>query len=266
MSLTTPIIDHPKAVELETINYILEQIPDIDATAAAGELKHYLHLALKVIDQTERRVFKGENVPSSEKVVSIFEEHTDIIKKDRRETYYGHKVCLCVGASQLITDCLIKEGNPADTDLTATMLERQKEIYGRYPLKAAMDGGFASKPNLPAAKGKGIKDVCFAKKKGLDELDMCRSRWVYKRLRNFRAGVEAVISWIKRSLGFNRCNWKGPRSFGSYVWLSVVSANLRTLAAGHTAWLCFCDESFDSLLDTHVQNPAKSLKKGTRPF
>lgn len=214
---------------------LLEQAADIEAAATAGELKHYVQLALQVIDQTERRVFKGEKVPASEKVVSIFEEHTDIIVKDRRETYYGHKVCLCVGASQLITDCLITEGNPADTELTVDMLERQNEIYGRYPLKAALDGGFASKANLLAAKEKGIKDVCFAKKKGLDELDMCRSHWVYKRLRNFRAGVESVISWIKRSLGFDRCTWKGRRSFGSYVWLSVLTANLRTLAAGQTA-------------------------------
>jgi IS5 family transposase len=210
---------------------LLEQTADTKAMTYALELKHYLELTRKVIDQTERRVFKGENVPASEKVLSIFEPHTDIIVKDRRETYYGHKVCLCVGPSQLITDCLITEGNPADTELTENMLDRQNEIYGRYPLKAALDGGFASKANLQAAKGKGIKDVCFAKKKGLNELDMCRSHWVYKRLRNFRAGVESVISWIKRSLGFDRCTWKGERSFGSYVWLSVVAANLRTLAA-----------------------------------
>jgi IS5 family transposase len=210
---------------------LLERSANIEAVTFSLALRHYLELTLKVIDQTERRVIQGEKVPSSEKVVSLFEPHTDIIVKDRRETYYGHKVCLCVGASQLITDCLITEGNPADTELTVDMLDRQNEIYGRYPLKAALDGGFASKPNLQAAKGKGVKDVCFAKKKGLDELDMCRSHWVYKRLRNFRAGVESVISWIKRSLGFDRCTWKGRRSFGSYVWLSVVAANLRTLAA-----------------------------------
>jgi IS5 family transposase len=208
----------------------LEQIGEPEALGYALELKHYLDLTRRVIDQTERRVLNGEKVPSSEKVVSIFEPHTDIIVKDRRDTYYGHKVCLCVGASQLITDCLITSGNPADTDLTETMLDRQNDIYGRYPLKAALDGGFASKANLKAAKDKGIKDVCFAKKRGLEVLDMCRSEWVYKRLRNFRAGVESVISRIKRSLGFDRCTWKGLRSFGSYVWLSAVAANLRTLA------------------------------------
>jgi hypothetical protein len=64
-------------------------------------------------------------VPASEKIVSIFEPHTDIIVQDRRDTYYGHKVCLCVEASNFITDCVIAEGNPADTQLTLAMLDRR---------------------------------------------------------------------------------------------------------------------------------------------
>jgi IS5 family transposase len=200
-----------------------------------AELKRYVDLTRKVIAQTERRVLKAERVPAGEKIVSIFEPHTDIIVKDRRDTYYGHKVCLCVGASNLITDCVITAGNPADTELTLTMLDRQHEIYGRYPLKVALDGGFASKANLAAAKARQIKDVCFAKKRGLEVEQMCRSQWVYNRLRRFRAGVESVISWIKRCLGFDRCTWKGQRSFESYVWLSTVTANLITLARAKAA-------------------------------
>lgn len=196
----------------------------------AEELREILRLTQKVIDQTTRRVINGESVHASEKIVSIFEPHTDIIKKDRRETFYGHKVCLSGGASNLITDCLILDGNPADTDLSDQMLDRHKKIYGHYPLKIALDGGFASKENLESAKGKGIKDVCFAKKRGLEEEDMCRSSWVYKRLRRFRAGIESGISWLKRCFGLSRCTWRSLRSFKSYVWASVVSANLLTLA------------------------------------
>jgi IS5 family transposase len=202
----------------------------VEGIGFCAELERYIDLARQVIAQTERRVLKGESVPAAEKIVSIFEPHTDIIVKDRRETYYGHKVCLSVGASNLITDCVITAGNPADTELTLTMLDRQHEIYGRYPLKVALDGGFASKANLAAAKERQIKDVCFAKKRGLEVEAMCRSQWVYNRLRRFRAGVESVISWIKRCLGFDRCTWKGPHSFESYVWLSTVTANLITLA------------------------------------
>ena len=130
----------------------------------------------------------------------------------------------------LILDCLITDGNPADSTLTQTMLERQREIYGRYPLKSALDGGFASKDNLKDAKTSGVKDVCFAKKRGLEVADMCRSEYVCNRLRRFRAGIESGISWLKRSFGLWRCTWRGLRSFKSYVWCSIVAANLLTLS------------------------------------
>ncbi len=195
-----------------------------------GQIKHYADLARQVYDQTYRRVIQGENVPADQKVVSIFEDHTDIIIKDSRETYYGHKICLTGGASNLILDCVILEGNPADTDLVEQMLDRQEKIYGRYPLKVALDGGFASQDNLLKAKKREIKDVCFAKKRGLKETDMCRSEYVYKKLRRFRAGIESGISWLKRSFGLTRCTWKGLRSFKCYVLSSVVAANLLTMA------------------------------------
>jgi len=212
------------------IERIASSSDSISLMLLSCELKQFSELARQVVNQTERRVINGESVPASEKVVSIFEPHTDIIIKDRRDVFYGHKVCLTGGASNLIVDCLITAGNPADSDLTETMLKREKEIYGRYPLKVALDGGFASKDNLKIAKGMKIKDVCFAKKRGLKVKDMCRSEWVYKRLRRFRAGIESGISWIKRCFGFARCNWKGLRSFKSYVWASIVSANLLTIA------------------------------------
>jgi len=196
----------------------------------ALDLKEFAELTAKVINQTERRVLHDQKVPATEKVLSLFEPHTDIIVKDRRDTFYGHKVCLTGGASNLILDCVIAEGNPPDTSLTETMLDRQNDLYGRYPLKAALDGGFASKANLAVAKSKHIKDVCFAKKRGLKETDMCRSHYVYTRLRRFRAGIEAGISWLKRSFGLNRCTWKGWQSFKSYVWATIVSANFLTIA------------------------------------
>jgi IS5 family transposase len=193
-------------------------------------IKHYGDLARQVYDQTYRRVIQGESVPADQKVFSIFEDHTDIIIKDRRGKHYGHKICLTGGASNLILDCVILEGNPADSGLVEQMLDRQNQVYGRYPLKVALDGGFASKGNLCTAKAKGVKDVCFAKKRGLEETDMCRSHYVYKKLRQFRAGIESGISWLNRSFGLTRCTWKGFLSFKSYVLSSVVAANLLTIA------------------------------------
>jgi IS5 family transposase len=211
---------------------ILEQLPsaDIRLWGLVQEIKHYADLSEQVYDQTYRRVIQGETVPTAQKVVSIFEDHTDVIIKDNRNTHYGHKICLTGGASNLILDCVILEGNPADTELVEQMLDRQRQIYGRYPLKVALDGGFASKDNLSKAKERKIKDVCFAKKRGIETTDMCRSEYVYKKLRRFRAGIESGISWLKRSFGLTRCTWKGFRSFKCYVLASVVAANLLTMA------------------------------------
>jgi len=207
-----------------------QQFSHIQSVALLDEIKHYTALSEQVYDQTYRRIIHDESVPARHKVVSIFEEHTDIIVKDRRDTHYGHKICLTGGPSNLILDCVVLEGNPADTELVEQMLDRQKQLYGRYPLKVALDGGFASKHNLIKAKERKIKDVCFAKKRGLHETDMCRSEYVYKKLRRFRAGIESGISWLKRSFGLTRCTWKGFDSFKCYVLASVVAANLLTMA------------------------------------
>jgi transposase, IS5 family len=103
------------------------------------------------------------------------------------------------------------------------MLDHQKQIYGRYPLKVCFNGGFASKANLKLAKLRKIKDVCFAKKRGLTEAEMCRSEYVYHRLRRFRAGIESGISWLKHCMGLERCTWKGWDAFKSYVWSSTIA-------------------------------------------
>jgi IS5 family transposase len=200
------------------------------AQRLASELEHYIPLVWQVVSQTERRVLRGESVPADEKLVSIFEPHTDIIRKDGRDTYYGHKVTFTGGKSGLILDWVVEDGNPADSTLFVRMLDRQNDLYGRYPRQAAADGALATKHNLEEAKARGLDDVVFAKRRGLSVEDMASSTWVYRQLRNFRAGIEGMISFLKRVFGLARCTWKGAESFASYVGASVVSANLLLLA------------------------------------
>jgi IS5 family transposase len=199
------------------------------AYALAEKLDRALWILVRVMDQTQRRVLRGEKVSASEKVVSFFECHTDIIVKGNRETRYGHKVVLTGGRSGLIIDCLIERGNPNDAAQFEVMIERQEDIYGRPPRQVAADGGFASRDNLEWARQMGVKDVAFAKKRGLSVLDMVKSNWVYRKLRNFRAGIEANISWLKRSFGLDCCTWRGWAGFKRYLWSSIVSYNLLAL-------------------------------------
>jgi IS5 family transposase len=156
-------------------------------------VNHYRSLIEGVIDQTVRRVVKDEKVPAQDKVFSLFEDHTDIIVKGSRDIQYGHKLNLMTGQSGLVLDVVIEEGNPADTERFMPMLDRHIEHYGKVPRQVAADGGYASTDNLRKAKEKGVKDVAFHKKKGLKVEDMTKSTWVYRKLRNFRAGIEAGI-------------------------------------------------------------------------
>jgi IS5 family transposase len=187
---------------------------------------HYRPLILKVIDQTERRVFGQEKVPASDKIISVFEEHSDIIVKGARDVQYGHKINLSTGRSGLVLDVVIEVGNPADVERFLPMLDRHIKLYGKPPRQMAADGGYASIENLHAAKARQVKDVAFHKKRGLTVDEMARSLWVYRKLRNFRAGIEAGISCLKRAYGLGRCTWKGLPHFKAYVWSSVVAHNL----------------------------------------
>ena len=171
-----------------------------------SQVRYFCPLIKGVIEQTERRVLAGEVVPAAEKVLSLFEPHTDIIVKGSRDVQYGHKLNLVSGRSGLILDVVIERGNPADVQRYLPMLDRHCESYGMMPRQAAADGSYASVE------------------------EMVKSKWVYRRLRNFRAGIEAGISCLKRAYGLARCTWKGLAHFEAYVWSSVVAYNLSVYA------------------------------------
>jgi IS5 family transposase len=130
----------------------------------------------------------------------------------------------------LILDLVIEPGNPADSERFLPMLKRHIAFYGHAPRQAAADGGFASRDNLGQAKALGVRDLAFHKKAGLRIKDMVKSNWVYRKLRNFRAGIESDISCLKRAYGLARCAWRGLDHFGAYVWSSVVAYNLGLFA------------------------------------
>jgi transposase, IS5 family len=194
-----------------------------------AKVEHYRPLIERIIAQSERRVLAGETVPASDKLVSLFEPHADIIRKGR-EVAYGHKLNLTAGQSGLILDLVIEAGNPADSERLLPMLERHRALYGQPPRQAAADGSYASRDNLRRAQACGVRDMAFHKKGGLGIEDMVRSRWVYRKLRNFRAGIEADISCLKRAYGLARCTWHGLGHFRAYVWSAVVAYNLALFA------------------------------------
>jgi transposase, IS5 family len=204
----------------------LADIPGIAAARWRARVGHYLPLTERILAQSERRVLLGLAVPAGEKLVSLFEPHADIIVKGARDVEYGHKLNLATGKSGLILDVVVEAGNPADAERFLPMLDRQIARCGLPPRQMAADGGYASLDNLKQAKERGVRDVVFHKKRGMTIADMAKSRWVYRKLRNFRAGIEAGISCLKRAYGLACCTWRGLDHFKTYIWSAVVAHNL----------------------------------------
>lgn len=186
-------------------------------------------LIVQVIAQTQRRVIDGERVAAADKIVSLFEPHTDIMVKGQRDVQYGHKLSLSSGASGLVLDVIVKDGNPADSIRLMPLLRRHIRRYGEAPRDLVADGGYASAANLADAKALRVAHVAFHKPVGLTVEAMTGDRWLYNKLRRFRAGIEAIISCLKRCFGLSRCNWKGLDHFKAYVHSAVFTHNLVVL-------------------------------------
>lgn len=193
------------------------------------ELQHVHTYLEPILAQTIARVIDKEPVAAGEKIISLFEPHSDVIIKGSREIEFGRKVFFTTGRSNIVTDVFVAEGNLPDAEVFITLVERHKAIFGKVPRQTTCDGGFASQENVHEAHDMGVKDVCFTKKVNMEPEEMCSSRSVFKKLAKLRAGIESNISALKRAFGLSRVSWKGEDGFMKCVWSAVVAYNLFTL-------------------------------------
>jgi len=198
------------------------------ARSIAGEIKTLLPKAEMVYSMTYRHEILEEKVPNNDKLYSIFEDHTDIIVKGSREATFGHKINLATGATSLIIDCRILDGNPSDTKAYVGVIERIKENYGVVPRDMVTDVGFASLENQKLAKENGITNIVFNKIVG-SLRNFTSSVNMETRLKKWRSGIEAVISNFKRGFDIFRCDWKGRTHFDAKVYWSVIAYNIRVM-------------------------------------
>jgi transposase, IS5 family len=200
----------------------------IQAQAFIKEIRELLPKAEKVYDISRRHEILGESVPNKEKIFSIFEDHTDIIVKGKREVEFGHKVNLAGGRSNLILDCRILDGNPSDSTLYWDVIDRLHDNYAIVPRDIVTDGGYASKDNTSAAQRKGIINIVFNKITGSLK-NIVRSTNIETRLKKWRSGIEAVISNLKRGFELFRCEWKTRARFDAKIYWNVIAYNIRVM-------------------------------------
>lgn len=186
----------------------------------------------QVISQTRRRVFGGEQVPASEKIVSIFESHTDIIcrGKANRPVEFGHKVWIDEVDGGIVSGYRILAGNPSDKEQWTPSLHHHVKVFGQPPDQASADRGVYSAANEAAATALGVKRVILPKPgyKSQARRQHEQQRW-FKRGRRFHAGVEGRISVLQRKHGLDRCRYHGEDGFGRWVGWGIVAGNLAVI-------------------------------------
>ena len=233
--ITGQVLENARQVVKKTA-----RIKGLDVIGRAGidqlcqQITTYCKLGDKVIDQTRRRVIEGEQVPVDEKVYSIFEDHTQLIKRGKQRTpvEFGHKVFLAESAQGLITDYQVLDGNPADSNQVKASLDRHQQVFQHAPDLYAGDRGFHSAENEEHCRQAGVSQVCIPQRGGQKTAEreaLERSR-AFKQGQRFRVGIEGRISVLFRGRGMKRCRAKGRERFEVLVGAAVLANNLLRIA------------------------------------
>jgi IS5 family transposase len=221
----------------------------VDATARSGgknlalalvigtlrkEISGVCRLADQVVDQTSRRVLYGEQVPTSDKIYSIFEPHTDLIKrgKTNKPIEFGHKVFLAESAHGLITQYRVLDGNPSDENHVPTSLDNHRSMFGSAPETYATDRGFHNSSNEKLCRDAGVTSPSIPQRGGqkTPEREATEKTPAFKQAQRFRAGIEGTISVLLRGRGMRRCLGRGKQRFELLIGAVVLTNNLMRIA------------------------------------
>jgi len=207
---------------------------DLAIAELRKQIKHYRELAQRVIDQARRRVLEGESVAPAEKIFSIFEPHTDLIKRGKIQTpvEFGHKVFLAESAQGLITQYEVLDGNPADQDQVEASLLHHLATFDHPPDSYAADRGFFSEENVRTCAKKGVLEISIPQRGGkkAPEREVYEKSASFKKGQRFRAGIEGRISVLFRGRGMKRCLAQGRERFELFVAAAVLANNLLRIA------------------------------------
>jgi IS5 family transposase len=195
------------------------------------ELDTFVPRVQQVMRQAKQRIFGGDT-HAPEKLVSIFEPTTEIIRKGKasKPTEFGKMVKIQETENQIITDFAVYEKRPSDSDLVIAAIDAHEKKLGCTPRLLAGDAAFYSAKNEAAAHEKGVKRVCIPSRntKSAERKREQKKRW-FKQGQKWRTGCEGRISVLKRRHGLRRCLYKGDGGMKRWVGLGVIADNLHHL-------------------------------------
>ena len=197
-----------------------------------SQLEHFTPLVERVIAQTRARVFGGDTHVAG-KVLSLFEPHTQVIRKGKahKPTEFGRVVRIDEIEHGIVSEYAIKDGNPADVLDFLPAVSQHKKIFGRAPHTATADRGFFSARNEREARNLGVARVALPARGRLSVRrgKAQKERWFRRALR-WRGGIEARIGTLKHRFGMDRARYKGDEGFSRGVGWSVIANNLVAIA------------------------------------
>ena len=233
IGITQQVVHNARGVLEKTKDQCaVDSMDDIIIGELRRKIDHYCQLGARVIGQSRRRVLEGEPVPTEEKIYSIFETHTDLIKRGKiqKPIEFGHKIFLAESAHGLITQYRVLEGNPPDHVHVKPSLQRHQETFGWAPAWYSSDRGFFSDENIKAYPQ--VKLVCIPQRGGkrTSQRQAFERSPEFKKGQRFRAGIEGRISVLFRGRGMKRCLAEGRDRFEVLIGAAVLTNNLMNIA------------------------------------
>lgn len=198
-----------------------------------GDLVRFQALGTRVLDQARRRIIDQETVPNEEKIFSIFEPHTELLKRGKagKPIEFGHMIQIQQVEAKFITDYQVFETKPVEHELVQPAVERHKELFGEYPDQLSADKGYYQSMEQINHLQEFIDVVAINKKgKRTPEETERETDPAFRHAQRFRAGVEGTISFLKRILGLCRCYSKGWEHYAAMMGATVLAHNLLILA------------------------------------
>ena len=233
LAITQEVLTNARRTLKATAQYCPKNSTDM-IEGLHKELTDYCAVGDRVVDQARRRVLYGEQVPGSEKIYSIFEPHTDLIKRGKvnKPVEFGHKVFLAESAHGLITQYCVLEGNPSDEDHVESSLKAHRKTFGAVPEVFATDRGFDNAENQKTCRKARVRCASIPQRGGkkTPQRQAFEKSPDFKKAQRFRAGIEGRISVLFRGRGMKRCLARGEDRFQAFIGVAVLANNLMKIA------------------------------------
>ena len=195
-----------------------------------GELEATIGLTGRLLAQTDQRLAGNRVIP--DRLVSLADPDARPIRKGkpRSPTEFGYTLLVAEDERGFIADHQLQQGNPPDAPQLPPAVARVAQVTGRVAGTVVGDRGFGTAANDQALEALGVTRIGLQRKGRLSPSRAALERTRrFRRLRNWRVGIEARISHLKRSFGLRRTRLRRLPGAKTWVGLGIFAYNLQRM-------------------------------------